>query len=190
MDADWSVELGRDDPALEFPWASPDGSHGYVDLSTDNAGLNKIPEAVQYPPLLSFLIGLNAKSSPCLSVKCDAWIDNEVDDDMKLDGARWRMASYVDVIRRDASQRFSLEQHERWVKAAVARLRLFPDAPYVCELIVRRCYYHLEGRPGESSPGFYITVYVFGYGEQQIHAQSQWKGGLDRVHHALGQLDW
>ena len=43
MDADWSVELGTDDPALEFPWTSPDGAQGYIDLSNDLNGLDRIP---------------------------------------------------------------------------------------------------------------------------------------------------
>lgn len=188
MDADWSVELGADDPALEFPWTSPDAAQGYIDLANDLTGLDRIPEAMQYRPLWSFLLGLNGKTSSWLTVKCDAWMDNEVGEYTDPYPRNWRMASYVDLIRRDESQRFSFEQHERWVKAGVQRLHWFPDAPYFCELIVRRCYYHIEQYPENVTPGLYITVYVFGYGDTEEIAGYRWKGGLDRVYHALSSV--
>src|SRR5271165_4448473 len=105
MDADWSVELGADDAALEFPWSSPDG-HGFIDLSKDMDGLDKITEAMQHPAMRSFLIGLNGGMSPWLSVKCDTWMDQEVTEQMGQFAGRWRRGSYVDLIRRDDSQRF------------------------------------------------------------------------------------
>jgi len=187
MDADWSVELGADDPALEFPWKSPDSTVGYVDLSQNMRGLERIPEAMLHHPLLSFLTGINGgmSGSPWLSVKCDAWMDQEVNEYVAPYPMHWRMASYVDVIRRDVSERFSFEQHQKWVKAGVKRLHRFPDGSYYCELIVRRCYYHLDDNPQDSKAGFYITVYVFGYGDIEFNAQSSWKGGLDRVAHTL-----
>jgi hypothetical protein len=184
MDADWSVELGADDPALEFPWTSPDGQ-GFVDLLKDRDGLSRIAEATQYPALRSFLIGLNGSMSPWLSVKCDAWMDEGLTDGLEPSAGRLRMASYVDLIRRDESQRFSFEQHERWARAVTERLLRFPDGPYFCESIVRRCYYHLAGHFEDSKPGLYLTVYVFGFGDEEAQAQACWTGGLDRVSHAL-----
>ena len=32
MDADFSIELGREDPVLDFPWKDPAGKLAYVDL--------------------------------------------------------------------------------------------------------------------------------------------------------------
>jgi hypothetical protein len=188
VDADWSVELGADDPALELPWSSPDGTQSYVDLSQDLSGLDHIAEATLHPPLRSFLCSVNrrlAEASPWLSVKCDAWIDKEVEAHAGPLAMQWRMASYVDVMRRDVAQRFSFERHEQWAKAAAERLRRFPDGPYFCEVIIRRCYYHLAGDEQDSVPGIYITLYVFGYGDTEVHAESSWKGGLDRVAHVL-----
>jgi hypothetical protein len=184
VDADWSVELGADDPALEFPWSSPDGQ-GFIDLSKGMDGLDKIAEAMQYPALRSFLIGLNGSLSPWLSVKCDTWMDEEVTEHLGQFAGRHRQASYVDLIRRDESQRFSFQQHEQWARAVTERLSRFPDGHYFCESIVRRCYYHLDGNFDDSTPGFYLTVYVFGFGDEEAHAQTCWKGGLDRVSHAL-----
>ena len=35
MQADFAVELGRDDETLEVPWAAPDGRLRYHDLKRD-----------------------------------------------------------------------------------------------------------------------------------------------------------
>ena len=190
MDADWSVELGADDPALELPWSSPDGVQAYVDLSNDLQRLSEIPEAVQYPPMMSFLVGLNASRlqlSPWLSAKCDVWVDNEVGaaTDFWPHTCHWRVGSYVDIVRREESQRFAFDQHERWMTAATACLHRFPDGPYSCEFVLRRCYFHLDADSSESTPGFFLTVYLNGYGFEKVHAEGAWKGGLDRVSHAL-----
>jgi hypothetical protein len=188
MDADWSVELGHDDPALEFPWASPDGLQSYVDLSKDLSGLSRIVEAVRYPALQSLLIAINGRltNSGWLSVKCDAWIDNQVSQYEGPEPVQWRMASYVDVIRRDVADRFSFERHEAWLKAVAQRLRHYPEAPYSCELVMRRCYYRLENDPQGSAAGFCVTIYVFGYGDTEEHAEcNSWKGALDRVSFVL-----
>jgi len=32
MDADFSIELGREDAALDFPWTDPAGKLAYLDL--------------------------------------------------------------------------------------------------------------------------------------------------------------
>ena len=34
MEAEFSVELGPDAPALELPWTSPDGKQRFFDLRT------------------------------------------------------------------------------------------------------------------------------------------------------------
>lgn len=188
MDADWSVELDADDPALECPWSSPDGTQGYVDLSADMSALRKIPEAMQYRPLRRLLGELNASWSPWITAKCGVWTDDEISEAEEIYGCTVRMCSYVDLIRREECERFSFEQHERWAKSAVERLRWFPDAEYRAELVVRRCYYHLDGNPEESRAGFYITVYAFGYGDQET-AKYGWEGCLDRISHALMALE-
>jgi hypothetical protein len=77
MDADWSVELGAEDAALEFPWSSPDGPQRYVALQRHPELLADIPEAVQYPALGDFLRALNVPSSLWLTAKCDVWTGKE-----------------------------------------------------------------------------------------------------------------
>lgn len=45
MDVDFTIELGSDDPALEVPWADPDGRLRYHNLKLHPASLGEIPEA-------------------------------------------------------------------------------------------------------------------------------------------------
>src|SRR5271166_4656139 len=109
MDADWSVELGADDPILEFPWSSPDGSQRYVDLSLHPDAIAEIPEAVRYPELREFLRTFNGPSSPWLTAKCDVWIDQELAEAEEIYDAHLKQSSYVDLVRRDALARYSFE---------------------------------------------------------------------------------
>ncbi len=65
MQADFAVELGRDDETLEVPWAAPDGSLRYHDLKRDPDALAHIEEATLWSELREFLIAVNAQA-------CDA----------------------------------------------------------------------------------------------------------------------
>jgi hypothetical protein len=182
MDADWSVELGHDDPSLEFPWSSPEGTPGFVDLTQHLEAVREIPEAAQYPELAWFLLELNFKFSPWLTVKCDVWVENELGEAEDIYEAKLKMCSYMDVVRRNESERFSFEQHEQWVKLATTRLRNIGPHPIACELIVRRCWYRAGSTEDEEPvPGFYITLYLFGYGNDEAEARARWRGGLTRV---------
>ncbi|HZM10636.1 MAG TPA: hypothetical protein VFC15_10540 [Candidatus Limnocylindrales bacterium] len=182
MDADWSVELGHDDPSLEFPWASPDGTQRFVDLSRHLEAICEIPEAAQYPELARFLLELNGKFSPWLTAKCDVWIDNELGEAEDIYDAKLKMCSYIDLVRRNESERFSFEQHEQWVKSTAMTLRNIGPHPIGCELIVRRCWYPTGSRADDDPvPGFYITLYVSGYGDNEAEALARWAGGLTRV---------
>jgi len=50
---------------------------------------------------------------------------------------------------------------------------------------VRRCYY----RAGQDlQPGFYMTLYVFGYGEDEAAARRQCGIGLQLAGNAIAQL--
>jgi hypothetical protein len=182
VDADWSVELGADDSALEFPWTSPDGSHGCLDLLTHPEQTSKIPEATRYPELSEFLFALNAPSSPWLTAKCDVWFDDELGEAEDIYDARLKMCSYVDLIARDQADRFSFERHEQWVKSLARQLSDEDEQPITCEFVVRRCWYH-AGSPAddEPAPGLYVTLYLFGYGDDEAQARSRWVEGLQRV---------
>ncbi len=182
MDADWSVELGADDPALEFPWSSPDGSHSYLDLLTHPEHVFEIPEASRYPELAEFLLALNTPSSPRLTAKCDVWFDDELGEAEDIYDSRLKMCSYVDLIFRDAAARFSFERHEQWVKALARRLSDQDDEPIACEFAVRRCWYHTNSPTDDDpAPGLSVTLYLFGYGNDEAQARTRWAEGLQRV---------
>ena len=181
MDADWSVELGRDDPALEFPWSSPDGSRHYVDVVQSAESVCEIPEARQYPELAEFLLTLNAPSSVWQTVKCDVWLDSELDEAELIYDAKLKCCSYVDLIARDTSARFSFQHYERFVKSAAKQLSDNDERPISCELIVRRCWYQRELPDDDLTSGFYVTFYLFGYGSDEAQARVRWGEGLRRV---------
>jgi len=183
MDADWSVELGTDDPTLEFPWSSPDGSQGYVDLSSQPEALTAIPEAAAYPELAEFLRTVNGKSSPWQTVKCDVWTDDELGEAETIYDGTLKFCSYVDLIVRDAAARWSFERHEAWVKSAARELDGEGAVSIACEFIVRRCWFHPEGAvdPEHTTAGFYVTLYLFGYGHDEAEARARWAEGLRRV---------
>jgi len=188
MDADWSVELGADDPALEFPWSSPDESQRFVDLK-DTVAINEIPEALQYPELQKCLLELNSRFSPWLTVKCDVWLDHELGEAEQIYDANLKVCSYVDLIRRDDSARYSFDHHEWWVKSVTGRLHNLVNQPNHCELIVRRCWYHTNTTEAdELTPGFYITAYVSGYGNNEEQARERWSSGITKVSWILSSL--
>ncbi len=190
MDADWSVELGADGPALEFPWAAPDGTQRFVDLSQDMPAILTLPEVVQYPELKMFLSALNGRFSPWLTAKCDVWLDDELGKAEEIYDAKLKVSSYVDLVRRNNSERFSFEYHEKLVKSAAARLHnVGGDEPMTCEFIVRRCWYHSESHlDHELDPGFAITLYVSGYGDNEALARAMWGGSLAQVSGAIALL--
>jgi len=193
MDADWSVELGRDDAALEFPWSSPDGSQRYVDLQRQPERLTEIPEAARFPELGEFLLALNQPQSSWLTAKCDVWLDAELDEAEAIYEAKAKQCSYVDLVACEEPARFSFERHEQWARAAARALTSDDALTVACEFIVRRCWYHTEvsslragddaETPGEGHPvpGFYVTFYLSGYGDDEPQAQARWAEGLQRV---------
>lgn len=183
MDADWSVELGADDPALEFPWSSPDGIQQFVDLSLQPEAIVALPEVAQYPELTKVLSVMNGTLSPWLTAKCDVWADEDLGEAEEIYDAHLKVCSYLDLVRRNESERFSFEQHETWVKSAASSLQTVgTDDPIACEFIVRRCWYRPDSCPhDEPEPGLYITLYVFGYGDDEARARAIWAEGLTRA---------
>ncbi|MCU1296930.1 MAG: hypothetical protein JWO91_1208, partial [Acidobacteriaceae bacterium] len=53
------------------------------------------------------------------------------------------------------------------------------------EFLVRRCLYHLQK---EVQEGFYITFYLFGYGNSEDEARQQWGEALELAERAIRQL--
>lgn len=185
MQADYSVELGREDEALEFPWATPDGGPRYHDLKRNPEAIGEIEEAARFPELREFLASVNNPASLLETAKCDAWASTEIHPEEEIFGQPWKFSSYVDLLFTDTAIHFSFEKHESLVKRVVKLLQRVPDIPASAELLLRRCFYH-EG--DDLREGFYLTCYVFGYGFDEAGARQQWAIALKLVENALAQL--
>jgi hypothetical protein len=189
MDADFSVELGADDEALELPWASPDGQLRYYDLKSQPDLLLYVTEATQYSELAEFLSALNSSKSLFQTAKCDAWTDDDLQEAEQIYGAALKFGSYVDLVMEQQSEsgsRFQFEFHERVADRLVALLSRAPQIPVAAEFIIRRCYFHMSEEPVR--PGYYLTFYCFGYGDDPEEARKRWGIGLDLVRNALLQV--
>jgi hypothetical protein len=191
MDADYSVELGPDDDALEFPWSAAGQNLRYYDLKNQPDLLLYIAEASDYPELGRFLAALNAPASALLTAKCDVWTEDEMSEAEAIYEARTKLSSYIDHLfdtrsTGDSDPRFSFESHERFAQRLVQLLSRVPPIPAAVEAIIRRCYYHL-GEVGDRT-GYYLTIYVSGYGDDPANARRRWSIALDLLKNVLLQL--
>jgi hypothetical protein len=182
MDADFSVELGSDDPVLDFPWTDPSGRLEYVDLKRHPELLSRINEAQQYPELAEFLRSVNSARSSLESAKCDIWATEELVPEEEIFGGSYKVASYVDVVFSDEADRLSFPSHERFAKRLVALLRRAPEISSSVEACVRRCFF------SGGQEGFYFTLYVNGYGNDETVAQKNWAIGMELVANAIVQI--
>ena len=185
MDTDYSVELGRDDPVLDFPWTDTDEKFAYHDLKRHPELLARVPEAVAYPELAEFLRAVNSRLSMVESAKCDAWTTDELTPEEEVFGASHKAASYVDLVLSHADRRQSLPFYERLAKRMVELLRKTPETYSSAEFCIRRCYFTTESDPQE---GLYLTVYVNGYGHDAPQARQNWGIALRLVGNAIVQL--
>ncbi|HEY3768986.1 MAG TPA: hypothetical protein VGN44_09950 [Candidatus Angelobacter sp.] len=142
MQADFSVELGREDPALELPWVSDDHSVRYHDLKQCPELALQIPEAVAHPELSAFLTRINAPDSPFATAKCDVWQSQEISPEEEIFGASQKFVSYVDLVFMDEAVRTALQRHEEFAEKLCLLLGRAPDVPASIELVIRRCYFH------------------------------------------------
>jgi hypothetical protein len=185
MQADYSVELERDDETLEFPWAAPDQSVRYHDLKRHPELIAEIEEARIFSELREFLIRANSPSSAFETAKCDVWASTEIHPEEEIFGLPWKFGSYVDLLFTDPVARFLFEPHESFVKRVVELLQRAPDMPTSAEFLLRRCFYR---ETDDFREGFYVTFYLFGYGSDETIARRQWGVGLQLVGSAMAQL--
>src|SRR6266704_2538399 len=101
MHADWSVELGREDEALEFPWSSTDEGVRYYDLKRHPELMLNVTEAYHPVEMGEFLASANSNASIFETVKCDAWFTEELTEEEEIFDAACKAASYVDLIYSD-----------------------------------------------------------------------------------------
>jgi hypothetical protein len=185
MQADFAVELGADDDTLEIPWAAPDGTLRYYDLKREPEAVDHVEEAERWPELREFLIAVNAQASMLESAKCDAWSTTELNPDDDIFDVPWKFGSYVDLLFSDPIVRFSFAQHEIFLKQLTGLLKAVPEIPASADFFLRRCFYH-EGEGVRE--GYYLTLYLFGFGEDEAQACKQWGIALKLVAAAMAQL--
>jgi hypothetical protein len=185
VEADFAVELGSEDETLEFPWAAAAGGLRYYDLKRQPELLLEIEEARLVPELGEFLAAINLRTSILETAKCDVWATSEMDPEEEIFGAACKCGSYVDLLFSQGSSRFSFDEHERLAARCTQLLKKVPEIPAAAELIIRRCFYHVAGVVRD---GFYITLYVFGYGDDKDQARQRWGIALRLVENVLRQI--
>jgi hypothetical protein len=80
---------------------------------------------------------------------------------------------------------FSFEKHEIFLKHLIGLLKVVPEIPASAEFCLRRGFYHEDEAVRE---GYYMTFYLFGYGEDEPRARKQWGIALKLVAAAITQL--
>ena len=189
MIADYSLELGRDDPALELPWTSDDATIRYVDLKRHPELLREIAEAIAHPELGAFLARINAPEFPLATAKCDVWTTREILPEEEIFGGECKFASYIDLVFADRTAQLLFEKHEELAQQLCKLLKQAPDIAASIEFVIRRCYYHDDPeRPEESESGFCLSMYVNAFGQTDEESRKQWTIALALAQHALVQV--
>jgi hypothetical protein len=181
MQSDFSVELGHDDETLSLPWAADEGSPRYYDLKRQPDLLLYVEEAQREKELGTFLAAVNCPASILETAKCDTWSTTELNPEEEIFGATHKFGCYIDLLFTNDDKRFSFPEHEDLAKRLTQLLKRVPEIPASAEFLIRRCYF------GEKA-GFYITFYLFGYGDDEERARQQWVIGLKLVENAIRQV--
>src|SRR6185437_15534124 len=127
MQVDSAIELGRDDPALEFPWSSEDGGLRYSDLRSDPALIEQIPEAANNSELRAFLLRMNAPDFALQTAKSDVWNTDEITPEEEIFAAGQKFVSYIDLIFADNEPRLSLDAHTELTTKLCKLLQSAPE---------------------------------------------------------------
>jgi hypothetical protein len=181
VEADYAVELGADDETLELPWAAEDVGPRYYDLKRQPELLLNVEEATRVPDLAGFLVVMNSPDGILETAKCDTWSSTEINPEEEIWGATYKFCSYVDILFSHES-RFAFAEHEQFARRVTQLLKRGPEIPAAVELLVRRGFYH---GAGEIQEGFYITFYLFGYGDDEPQARQRWATALNVVEKAM-----
>jgi hypothetical protein len=186
VEVELTVELGADDPTLAVPWTDPEGRFEYFDLRREPAAIDRIEEALAFPGLRDFLNSVNSASSNVQSAKCDAWFSEEITEEEKIFGAECKFGSYVDLTFHQKPPQTSFPMHEAFANRLVELLKRAPEMPASVEVIIRRAHY--EDAPNAVRQGYYFTLYVFGFGDDEDEARKAWGIALRLVGHAILQM--
>jgi hypothetical protein len=134
--ADFAVELGSDDPRLDFPWQDPEGVHRYFDLKSHPELLHELPEAKRYPELRDFLASVNCSACMLETAKCVAGFTTEITPEEEIFDAPYKVGSYADFLYVDTALRSSFEAHENLARELVQLLKKAPEIPASAEFLI------------------------------------------------------
>jgi len=185
VQAAFYIELDEGDDRLEIPWADPNNpANCFLDLKTDPARVDEIPEACNSRPLRSFLTAVNAPDTLFATAKCDTWQTDEfsADERAAFPQAQAKFASYVDLVFSRDEFNFHREHYEQLAQRLLPVLTAAPVAARA-ELCLRRCCFGAH-----KDWGFYLTVFLYGYGRDAAEAEAQWAAGLEALQAILLRL--
>ena len=185
MEADFAVELGADDETLELPWAADDGGPRYYDLKRQPELLLKIEEASRAAELAEFLAAMNTPAGILETAKCDTWPSAEINPEEEIFGA----TPQILFLRGHPVLAGNVALFFRGTRAirqggVTQLLKRVPEIPAAVELLIRRCFYHFGD---EIREGFYITLYVFGFGNDEPQARKRWAIAVKLTENAIRQ---
>jgi hypothetical protein len=186
------VELDEDDDRLEIPWADPSNpSSSFHDLKAEPARLDLISEARDNPALRRFLTALNAPDTLFATAKCDTWPTDEFSPEERaaFPHAQTKYASYVDLIFSREDFNFHREHSEQLARRLLPLLTGAPAAARA-ELCLRRCLFGAQqpAPPTAGAWGFYLTLFLYGYGRNTAEAAAEWAAGLEALQATLLRL--
>jgi hypothetical protein len=184
VEADFSVELGLDDETLDMPWAAGESGPRYCDLKHHPELLSHIEEADRVEELGEFLMAMNSAASPFETAKCDVWSSTDMKTEEEIFHATHKFGSYVDLLFCGEEKPFSFPHHEQFANRLTRLLRKAPEMSTTAEFLIRRCHYHAETEPRD---GFYLTFYLFGFGQDETQARQRWAIALKLVENAMRQ---
>jgi len=185
VQAAFYIELEDGDDRLEIPWADPTHpANCFYDLKAEPGRLDQISETRDNPPLRGFLATLNAPDTVFATAKCDIWQTDEFGPEERetFPQAQTKFAGYVDVNFSGDSLNFDRRHYEQLARRLIPLLLPAPAGARV-ELCLRRCYYR-----GREAWGFYLTVFLYGYGRDAAEAKNEWAAGLKALESALLRL--
>lgn len=181
MRVDLHQEIDPADDSLEIPWSDPDNpQRKYLDLKAQPELIELVEECREHPALADFLRQINSSNSPFRTAKCDVWATTDLAEDERRDfNLPQKVGSYVDLLFDSASSSSRLETQLELGAYLVRRLAGLRVAAQL-EICVRRCWFHDGDRRG-----YYLTLFLNGYGSSHEEAVAEWGRALAAVGAAL-----
>jgi hypothetical protein len=181
---DLSQEIESGDDMLEIPWSDANNpARKYLDLKAQPELIELVEECREQPALASILRTVNSSSSSFRTAKCDVWATTELSEDERLDfGLPQKVGGYIDLLFECPEFNARLESQlelGRKLERLLASLR----AQAQLEIFVRRCLFHPEERWG-----YYLSLFLHGYGASHEEAESEWSRALGALGEALIEI--